>query len=306
MPRGLDHAVHAVRDLDAAAELYRRLGFSVGARNRHSWGTCNHLIQLPGVFVELLTVAEPEKLGTDGFSTLFGRFNQSFLAHDQGLSLLILESTDAAADAAAFRMAGIGASDVLTFEREGKRPDGAAVKVGFSLAFARDDEAPEIGFATCQQHFPENFWNPAFQQHPNTASGVAGVALVAENPTDHHVFLSTFTGVRDLQDTSTGVTASTPRGNVKVMDPAAFRRHFGTEPPDISRGARLCPASVRDEAALAALQQVASNLPRRWGKSSSRRKQPWARPSCSNDKILSVRAPAAPHPGHDWRRLTHS
>jgi catechol 2,3-dioxygenase-like lactoylglutathione lyase family enzyme len=35
MARGLDHIIHAVRDLDAAAELYRRLGFTVGARNRH-------------------------------------------------------------------------------------------------------------------------------------------------------------------------------------------------------------------------------------------------------------------------------
>ena len=70
----------------------------------------------------------------------------------------------------------------MKFEREGKRPDGSTVKVGFSLAFARDGKAPQIGFATCQQHFPENFWNPAFQQHPNTASGIAGVVLVAENP----------------------------------------------------------------------------------------------------------------------------
>ena len=79
MPRGLDHVVHAVGDLEGAAELYRRLGFTVGARNRHSWGTHNHVVQLPGFFIELLTVAEPEKLGSDGFSNLFGRFNQSFL-----------------------------------------------------------------------------------------------------------------------------------------------------------------------------------------------------------------------------------
>ena len=92
MPRGLDHIVHAVRDLEGAAELYRRLGFTVGARNRHSWGTHNHLVQLPGFFIELLTVVEPEKLGCDGFSKLFGRFNQSFLSNQEGLSLLILES----------------------------------------------------------------------------------------------------------------------------------------------------------------------------------------------------------------------
>ena len=90
MPRGLDHVVHAVRDLDVAAEVYRRLGFTVGARNRHPWGTHNQLVQLSGFFVELLTVAEPEKLGIDGFSALFGTFNRRFLKEQEGLSLLVL------------------------------------------------------------------------------------------------------------------------------------------------------------------------------------------------------------------------
>jgi catechol 2,3-dioxygenase-like lactoylglutathione lyase family enzyme len=254
MPRGLDHVVHAVRDLDSAAELYRRLGFTVGARNRHAWGTHNRLVQLPGFFVELLAVAEPEKLGSDGFSALFGTFNRLFLKDQEGLSLVILESDDAAADAARFRQAGVGVSDAMHFEREAKRPDGAAVKVGFSLAFARDAGAPAIGFAVCQQHFPEHFWNPAFQQHPNTASTIEDVVLVADNPSDHHIFLSAFTGVRDLHATSSGITASTERGDIKVMDPAAFRSHFGSEPPDISRGARIAAMQfrVRDRAALMA------------------------------------------------------
>jgi hypothetical protein len=45
MPHGLDHMVHAVRDLDAAAEFYGRAGFTVGGRNRHPWArtiiSCN-------------------------------------------------------------------------------------------------------------------------------------------------------------------------------------------------------------------------------------------------------------------------
>ena len=51
MARGLDHIVHAVRDLDAAAALYQRLGFQVGARNAHPWGTHNHIVQMPGFFI---------------------------------------------------------------------------------------------------------------------------------------------------------------------------------------------------------------------------------------------------------------
>jgi catechol 2,3-dioxygenase-like lactoylglutathione lyase family enzyme len=254
MSGGLDHLVHAVRDLDAAAELYRRLGFTVGARNRHAWGTHNYLVQMPGFFVEMLTVAEPEKLGSDGFSALFGTFNRLFLKNQEGLSLLILESDDAAADAARFRSAGIGASDTMRFEREGKRPDGSAVKVGFSLAFARDAKAPAIGFAVCQQHFPENFWNPAFQQHANTVSGIAGTVLVSQSPRDHEAFLSAFSGVRADSASANCITASTPRGEISVMDPAAFRSRFGVEPPDVCRGGRLAAARFRvhDRSALSA------------------------------------------------------
>jgi hypothetical protein len=252
MLRGLDHVIHAVRDLDAAAEVYRRLGFSVGARNRHAWGTHNQNIQFPGSFLELLTMAEPDKLGSDGFSTHFGRFTQSFLQRREGLSGLLLESTDTAADAAAFHAAGIAASDALSFEREGKRPDGSPTTVGFTVAFARELRAPDTLFAVCKHRQPDNFWNPEFQCHANTASGVAGVVLVAENPTDLHIFLTAFTGVRELRATSNGIAAPTPRGVIEVMDPAAFKIHFAVEAPDISGGARLAAVrfAVRDLAAL--------------------------------------------------------
>jgi hypothetical protein len=243
MPRGLDHIVHAVRDLDAAADRYRRMGFMVGARNRHAWGTHNHLVQFPGFFIELLTVAEPDKLTGEGFPTLFGDFNRKFLTDHEGLSFMLLESEDVPTDAAQFRSAGFARSDALTFERAGKGPDGSTVTVGFSLAFARDPGAPAIGFAVCRQHNPQLFWNPALQQHANGASGIAGAVLVAENPTDHHIFLTAFSGVRELHAGSGVLTAPTPRGDIRIMDRAAFQTRFGLEPPDTSSGAQF--AAVR-------------------------------------------------------------
>jgi hypothetical protein len=254
MSRGLDHIVHAVRDLDAAAALYRRLGFTVGARNRHPWGTHNHIVQLPGFFVELLTVAEPDKLGGEGLAVLFGSFNQKFLEKQEGLSFLMLESQLAGADARDFGVAGIAAASAQRFEREGKTADGQTMTVGFSLAFVRDGRAPQIGFATCQQLNPQNFWNAALQQHANGTNAIAGVVIVAENPSDHHIFLSAFTGERELNATSGSIVARTPRGDLTIMDPAAFRSHFGTEPPDLANGARLAAIrfAVRDQNALAA------------------------------------------------------
>jgi hypothetical protein len=259
LPRGLDHIVHAVHDLGAACEFYRQLGFTVGVRNRHPWGTENHIVQLPGFFVELLSIADATNTvpHRPGFFS-FGAFNRDFLARGEGLSMLVLESKDARADAEDFRAAGIGDFEVFDFEREARRPDGATVKVAFSLAFACDQHA-DAAFFACQQKYPENFWNPAFQDHANTTNNVVAVVLVAEQPEDHRVFLSSFVGQPSVTTTSSGLAVATPRGEIRVMDRPAFVSHFGVEPPDTSEGARLAALqlAVRDLAAVVVTLQKA-------------------------------------------------
>ena len=247
MARGIDHIVHAVRDLDAAAALYRSLGFQVGARNTHppAWGTQNHVVQLQDCFVELLTVAEPSGITPHGLRFFsFGAHNRDALARGEGLSMLVLEGKDTAAEAHAFREAGIGDFDTFDFEREGRRPDGTAIKVAFSLAFARDPQAQDVGFFTCRQHFLENFWNAAFQLHPNTAIRVAGVVLVAAKPSDHRRFLTAFTGVGEAAVSSDGMNLPTPRGDIDVMAAASFERRFGVKAPDTGRGAQLAALRI--------------------------------------------------------------
>jgi hypothetical protein len=253
MPRGLDQIVHAVRDLDAAAALYRRLGFTVGARNRHPWGTHNHIVQLPGFFFELLTVAEPEKFGDDGFSRLFGRFNQDLLTRREGFSLLIAESNDAVADERAFRDAGIAQSEVMRFEREARRPDGATVKVGFSLAFAQDESARGIHFATCQQHYPENFWNPAFQKRENGAQAIRAVMMIADDPEEHRGFASTYFGTDDFYTEPGEVSVMTPRGALSIMTPARFADAFGGPQPAAGNYLHAIRIAVADIAAARAI-----------------------------------------------------
>lgn len=253
LARGLDHVVHAVSDLDATAAFYARAGFTVGARNRHppAWGTQNHIVQFPGFFIEPLALADVSAIAPHReryFS--FGAFNRDFLARGQGLSMLVLEGRDSAAEAQAFRTAGIGDFELFDFARDAKRPDGTPTRVAFSLTFVRDVKAPEIGYFTCQQHHPENFWNPAFQQHANGAVGIAGIVLVADRPEDHRAFLSAFTGAGDVPATASGIAAKTSRGEIEVMTPGMFVRRFGMSPPDTVRGARLAALrfAVRDTA----------------------------------------------------------
>ena len=202
-------------------------------------------MQFPGVFVELITIGEPEliRVGAPGTFS-FGAFTRDFLNREQGLAMLVLEGKGAADDADAFRSAGIGDFKVFNFERAAKRPDGSPVKVAFSLAFATDTKAQDIGYFTCQQHHPENFWNPAFQKHPNGATGIAGVSSWSPRIRNRiAIFLSAFSGVGDVKSGANGIAVETPRGAIQVLNPDAYRMHIGTEPPDLSRGPRL--AAIR-------------------------------------------------------------
>jgi hypothetical protein len=256
MARGLDHIVHAVHDLDAAADLYRRMGFQVSARNKHprAWGTQNHIIQFPGTYVELLSLADTSEMAPHAprqFS--FGAFNRDFLEHDQGLSMLVLEGRGAS-DADEFRKKGIGDFALYEFEREGSRPDGTSVKLSFALAFASGPGTPRVGFFTSLQRYPEKFWNPDFQVHENTAMRVAGVVLVAQDPGHHASFLGAFAGAEPTR-TPGGLAIGTPRGDIEVLTPSAFVQRFGVTAPDVSHGARLAALrfSVADASLLAGI-----------------------------------------------------
>lgn len=230
-PRGLDHLVIGVRDLDAAGAFYEKLGFTVGGRNRHPWGTENRIVQFPGSFLELITIGDAAAIvpaAPRSFS--FGGFVAEALARGEGLSMLVLDSTDAKADAAAFQAAGIGDFEPFFFERQARRPDGSEVRVAFSLAFAADPLAPECGFFVCQQHEPQNFWNPAFQQHGNGATALAAAIMVTERPAAHREFLSAFAGFPEILEGNTDLVLTLPRGRIDLLDPEAAQAIYHVEP----------------------------------------------------------------------------
>ncbi|MTH96221.1 VOC family protein [Roseibium sp. RKSG952] len=232
MVRGLDHIVVAVNDLDAAAEAWEDLGFTVTPRALHPWGTANRLVQLDGFFVELLTVADAEKiepLGGRSFS--FGGFNREFLKRHEGGSMLVLESRDPASDRSGFERLGLTVYEPFSFERQATFSDGASVTVGFDLTFVGDPAAPNLGFFTCYNRYPEVFWRKEAQIHPNGAKAVDHVIMVANDPSDHHEFLGGFTGQREMRATSLGLEVKTPRGTITVLSPVAYEKLVGQPAP---------------------------------------------------------------------------
>jgi hypothetical protein len=194
--RRIDHLVMPFPDLGKAQSLFAALGFTVGSRNRHPWGTENHIIQFPGSFLELITVGEGARMTPHAprrFS--FGQHVSDWLQQArEPMSMLVLSSHDARRDAADFASKDIGDFEPFDFRREGKRPDGSTVEVAFTLSFAESAAMPRQGFFVCQQHFPENFWSEAAQQHANGVTRLARLMFRHASPEDMKPFLHAFSG----------------------------------------------------------------------------------------------------------------
>jgi hypothetical protein len=232
MSRRLDHVVLAARDLDAQAQIFRHMGFRVGARNAHPWGTQNHIVQFADTFLELICAPAPYHAPVDpdprAFS--FAAFVHDYVQTREGAAMLALTGADARADAQAFHDWGMGDFEPFHFERRGQRANGEPTQVGFTLAFARAKTMPDVGFFTCAHQYPENFWDRDLQSHANGVTGVSKVTLVAENPADHAEFLSHFTQLRDFRSSSMGIEFELGDGQViEVLTPVAYGFHYGAQ-----------------------------------------------------------------------------
>jgi hypothetical protein len=232
VPRDIDHLVLAVRDLEAARQTYGRMGFTLTPVAHHPFGTKNSLVQFGSGFLELLAVDDPGLIEEpDEGRYSFAAFNRDYLGEHEGLSMLVLRSTDPAADRAAFEAGGLPVYEPFGFERIATGPDGAERKVAFDLTFTSDARVRgAAGFFTCQNRYPENFWRAEFQSHANGAGKIASAVFVSRDPADFHIFFTVFTGQHDMTATSLGVTFDLGQSQLDLMSPPAFRAFFGEDP----------------------------------------------------------------------------
>jgi catechol 2,3-dioxygenase-like lactoylglutathione lyase family enzyme len=224
---GVDHIVLCVRDLDAARDRFRRMGFTLTPPATHPFGTGNSLAQMGSSFIELLSVVDPERIpphANERFS--FAAHNADFLARGEGMSMLVISSEDARADQARWRKAGLTTFEPVYFERGAKLPDGSEAKVAFTIAFVLNPEIPDAVFFCCQQHTPEAFWQPEYQRHANGAMDIASVILAAEDPRRHAGFFEALFGTGSVHVNGNALDIHTALGKVEVIPPQVSAECF--------------------------------------------------------------------------------
>ena len=227
-PREWDHAVIAVHDLDAAAETFESLGFTLTAKAEHPFGTANRLALLQRTYIELIAVERPDRIeapSADNFG--FAAFVARYLRHREGLAMMALKIEDADAEARRYVDEGLVAFPPGRFSRKADMPDGREETVSFVTAHALDPRLPELALFGCQHEAADAVWAAGSQSHANGARDITGAIVLDENPTDHHIFYASMLGLRDMHASSAGIRLSMERGELDIMPSTAYSARYG-------------------------------------------------------------------------------
>lgn len=169
---GIDHVVIAVRDLDRAQESYARLGFTLTPRGFHTLGSANHCIMFGSDYVELLSLPHQHPAM---------RYYADYLARGEGLAAVALASADADAAYAELAADGIEADAPLDFSRPVRLAEGER-EAAFRIVQLAPAQTPGCRSFVCQHRTRELVWRPEYQTHALGATGLAALAVVAEDP----------------------------------------------------------------------------------------------------------------------------
>ena len=255
---GLDHVVHCTSNFDGLRTTMAQIGFTLTPPAEHPFGTGNSLVQLDGFFLEFLHLPNPHLVpniadGEFGFAA----YNADYLKDGgEGISMLVFETADAAAEQARFVQEGLDTYKTFDFSRLAKQPDGEEVTVGFSLAFATHADMPKAAFFYCQQHAPQYFWKPEYQRHANTAVAIGEVAMVASNPLHYAGFLESLSQGEMVVSADNLVRVKTPRGALAMYSPAAFETAYGFSAPSLADGPVLAGYRIQVANREVALNQL--------------------------------------------------
>ncbi|MGV7032732.1 VOC family protein [Methylobacterium symbioticum] len=164
----LDHVViNVLHRMDEAAACFTALGFQLTPRGHHSLGSINHLMMVPGPYLELVGLPETGPQRQDVRDSPFG------------LNGLVLQSADADATRGRLAAAGLEVGPPVAFSRP-VTVDGATAEARFRTVRLPATLFPAGRLYHCEHLTPDLVWRQEWFAHPNGFVGID--ALTVESP----------------------------------------------------------------------------------------------------------------------------
>ncbi|GKQ52092.1 VOC family protein [Bradyrhizobium sp. Ce-3] len=224
---GIDHAVVMVKDLDKAAENYKRLGFTVSPRGTHSahMGSGNYTIMFDPDYMELLGVLTPTEHNAPA---------RTFLEkHGEGIERIAFTALDSTAGAEEIRARGYPPVGPTDFERPVTLPSGTVSAAKFRTFQWPTAEAPGgVRIFACQHKTRETVWIPELMTHANGAKRLKQVLIVSPDPASDAAQLSKMIDIAVRNDPDGAVAV--PSGGDRADFVFLTRDQLGKRYPGVS------------------------------------------------------------------------
>ena len=253
----LDHVVVNVRDrIDAGADTYRRLGFTLTPRGHHTLGSMNHLAMFGTEYLEL--IAAPP-----------GSPRQEILDAPEGLNGLVFATEDAEASYQALHATGVPVERPQQFSRPVALPGGARDATFRTVHLTRGTvTAGRVYF--CQHLTRDLVWRDEWRHHPNGTIGVVRAVIAAADPSVPGAVFARMFGDDAVRRSADGCSLAVGLATFDIVTPAALRREFGdAAPQDSGRDSFMAALTLRTrslDSAAAALAQGGIDVRRESGR----------------------------------------
>jgi glyoxalase-like protein len=216
-----------VKDLDKAAENYKRLGFTVSPRGTHSahMGSGNYTIMFDPDYMELLGVLNPTEHNAPARAYLE--------KNGEGIERIAFTAVDSAEGAEEIRARGYPPVGPTDFERPVTMPDGTVSAAKFRTFQWPIAEAPGgVRIFACQHKTRETVWIPELMQHANGARRLKQVLMVAPEPATEAAHLAKMID-RETRNEADGAVA-VPSGGDRADFVFLTKDQLGKRYPGVS------------------------------------------------------------------------
>jgi hypothetical protein len=217
----LDHVVINARDdMDSAADLYRRLGFTLTERGYHSLGSMNHLAMFGTDYLELIALPKGATAG-----------RMDLLTYSPGLNGLVFGSEDSAVTYAALSKAGLPFDPPSEFTRPVKFAGGQG-DARFRTIRMKAGVVPYGRIYYCHHFTRELVWRDEWRHHANGTVAVARALIVEPDPAAAAKLYADMFGPDNVRDITGGKTVIVGNSRFDIVTEATLKTEFGSCVPD--------------------------------------------------------------------------